>query len=394
MIASSPALDSSLRRLHVRSRLPMELPPSFCGSLVRSEYTLIVSLCTKAPPRPGLLASMLFSSTGEWRRGPVHRVCVPVHVVCGAAYVRAAPTAATPARCRLALVERAARACAEDEYEEDETEAEEEATAAAASRGEGSRVAEDEEDEEDEEHEEHEDEDEDEAAAYGARLGGGGSSLSSYEVQLGGPSGLQSLARVQLTGTCVRVGGVVRGAVEIFDVSSAWSRGGAHASVERLEVALVLLEQAESLSDADAGYAAASGSDTVSNPMPAPTATATASSTVVARTFVDGGTTRRATFELGAPVHAPPTTALWAAGLTVRLAYELRITFELRGGQPASVSAGAAGAEPPTTKLPWRLPIRLLPTRTRGRRAAATSARTATASMPIVTREVVLNDES
>ncbi|KOO28532.1 hypothetical protein Ctob_011263 [Chrysochromulina tobinii] len=49
--------------LHVRSRLPAELPPSFYGSLVRSEYTLIVSLCTKAPPRPGLLASMLFSST-------------------------------------------------------------------------------------------------------------------------------------------------------------------------------------------------------------------------------------------------------------------------------------------------------------------------------------------
>jgi hypothetical protein len=86
--------------------------------------------------------------------------------------------------------------------------------------------------------------------------------------------------------------------------------------------------------------------------------------------------------------------ALCAAGLTVRLTYELRITFELRGGQPASVSAGAAGAEPPTSKLPWRLPLRLLPTRTRGRRAAATSARTAAATMPIVTSEVVLNDES
>jgi hypothetical protein len=365
--------------------LPAELPPSFYGSLVRSEYTLIVSLCTKAPPRPGLLASMLFSSTGEWRRGPVHRVCVPVHVVCGVAYVRAAPMAATPACCRLALVERAARAGTEDEYVEDETEAEEEATAAAASRGEGSRAAEDEEDEEDE--------DEDEAAAaYGARLGGGGSSLSSYEVQLGGPSGVQSLARVQLTGTCVRVGGAVRGAVEIFDASGAWSRGGAHASVERLEVALVLIEQSETA--AAAGDAAAAGSDTVFTPMPDPTAAATASSTVVARTFADGGTTRRATFELGAPVHAPPSTALCAAGLTVRLTYELRITFELRGGQPASVSAGAAGAEPPTSKLPWRLPLRLLPTRTRGRRAAATSARTAAASMPIVTSEVVLNDES
>ena len=73
----------------------------------------------------------------------------------------------------------------------------------------------------------------------------------------------------------------------------------------------------------------------------------------------------RSSFELALPLHAPPTATLGAAGLAVHLAYELRITFEARvPGEAAAASAGVAEAEadPPTSKLPWRLPVlRLLP---------------------------------
>ncbi len=339
----------------MRCRLPAELPPSFGGSLVRSEYALVVSLCTKTAPQPGLLASLLFSSAGEWSRGPVHRLWLPVQVVCGAAYVNAhGPAPAALARCRLASVERPAGVCGdEDEDEDDEDE-------------------DDEDEDEDEDEEDEEEEEEDDLAA---------ACETTYAVQLG----TCPLARVELSSTRVRAGGALRGAIELAGVAGLGRSGpgavGAQPIVQSLEMALVLTEQSAAESSPDAASAAV-----------APT-TAPGSSTVVARMCIDSRAARRASFELALPLHAPPTATLGAAGLAVHLAYELRITFEARvPGEAAAASAGVAEAEadPQTSKLPWRLPVLVLPSPTRGRRAIAASARAAAALVPTVCREAVL----
>lgn len=77
VIAAGTSIEPQQSRTFlVHCTLPAQLPPSFAGSEICSEYVFVLTVRTMAPPK---------SYSAQWSRGPIHRVQLPVPVICSAA---------------------------------------------------------------------------------------------------------------------------------------------------------------------------------------------------------------------------------------------------------------------------------------------------------------------
>jgi hypothetical protein len=307
------------RQFALHGDLPVGLPPSFDGTTLCCEYLLLVTIRVVARPSgwgSGWLSWAIgaaddgdddeprAASAGsrEWKRGPIRRLRVPLHIDCGREWLAAcarddAVAPGTPLRCELSST---------PEGEEPEVD----------------WAMEEEDDHEDEEDGEEEEEEEDfEASRDGA----------SFELHLEG----SAFASVNLASSVARVGGAVRGVLRMA------TRATRATSMVRVRVALDLEESR--VTDRGAGGSDEARPEGESTPTPSPRSVAK----------VDLGTSppmQSVSFELPLPSHLPADSELRAAhGVAVSLRWALRFTFDVGDGMGV------------TTEVPWRLPIRVLP---------------------------------
>ena len=343
-IASSPHVATAGLALHpgqtrsflVRCEaLPATLPPSFDGSALCCEYVLLVSARTMAPQARGWFSSWSSADSEPWARGPICRLRLPLHLDCfGVAPADGGYAAGAPARCELQCddlgSDLAARIPAEDDEDDDDG---------------NDEVGGGEDDDDDDE-----EEDAMEVLFGSAPAAEGVVELGSrrdFRLELNG----QPFASVQFVSASFELGGAVRGVLTLVD-----HHGGKDTTTiappYRVSVAL-LLEEVERIHSS------------TTNPR-------TASTRTVAKAELSrgGGSSipmRTAAFELPIPSHLPCSTTLTAGD---SLAAELRWVCKLLFERPQPNADGPLSPAVVTddTALPWRLPLRVVPSAARRRK--------------------------
>ena len=333
------------RTFVVSCEMPCELPPSFDGSLVCVEYALLLTMRSMTAPSKssGWLSSWLsdgrdadgdectdvLASSGSWPRGPQCRIRLPLHLEACSSWLRDKQQRALPgkpARCELTVGEEqdgeeavAAATTLGEEHKEQEAE---------AARGEGdSDVSEDEDD----------------------HLG------RCFQLRVSVSASERLLASCELSSARLCVGGAVRGVLSL---------GPPAGQVSRIRVSLVIEEAASEAAGQAAAQAAGQAAGQAASTA-ALVPSASASHVVVAKMDISRSpATLQSSFELPIPSYLPPNATLHVndarvpGGMDIELRWALRITLELAAPHGGSMAEGAAAA---AERVPWRIPLHVLP---------------------------------
>ena len=362
VLASPPTMVGYALALHpgeIRSflviceALPPCLPPSFTGEAVCCEYVLFVTLRTMAPPAKssGWLSRLissdsdtgdanssegvheLLASSGSWPRAPLCRLRLPLHMDASRSWLSAKADhlahPGAPAWCELHSI-----ACSGPDDSA-------EAVLATDETGEADRFDERSEDgAHGKQDEEETDEGDEKVCDKGEGVGNDASDAPgvdvlrrSFQLRLAHSA---PFATCELATSSFRIGGAVRGVLLLAPQAMT-------CPISRVRLSLVLEEHL--LSDAQR-------SDVL-------TSEPFASNTVAKLDIGRSPPTQHISFELQVPSHQPPASTLHTNdGTTIDLCWALLFTFEMA---PATGGAVTVELSPAANNVPWRLPIRMLP---------------------------------